>query len=321
MNRREVIVGLGAAAWPLVARAQQRSTPAIGYLSVQTEAADRTLLAAYRRGLSEQGYVEGRNIEILYRYSDARADRLQALAEDLVRNRVSVIYANGGPPHVKAAKAASATTPIVFVTGVDPVSAGLVASLSRPGSNITGATFLSQELTPKRLELLHEVVPAVTTIGFMAPKGDPLILETERAARSLGVRVAVANASTPDEIEAAFAGLVGQRIGAFVGGRQGVFFVTAPQLAALAARYKLPAIYAFREAVEAGGLMSYGANIADAVRIAGGYTGRVLKGEKPADLPVQQSTKIEMVINLRTAKTLGVDVPPKVLALADEVIE
>jgi putative tryptophan/tyrosine transport system substrate-binding protein len=197
----------------------------------------------------------------------------------------------------------------------------MVASLSRPGGNVTGVTFLSQELVPKRLELLHEVAPSAASIGFLTAAGDPSITEVEKAARGLGVRLALANASTSSEIDAALTALVGQGIGAFLGGRQGLFFVTAPQLVALAARHKLPAIYAFRESVMAGGLMSYGADTAAAAHIAGIYTGRILKGERPADLPVQQSTKVELVINLKTAKALGLTIPETLLATADEVIQ
>jgi putative tryptophan/tyrosine transport system substrate-binding protein len=321
MKRREFIAGLGAAAWPVTVRAQQRRVPAIGYLSNQVEHSDRSAAAAYRRGLGEQGYVEGQNVEILYRYTDARGDRRRAVAEDLARNRVSVIYAAGGPADVEAAKATNAKIPIVFLTGVDPIQAGMVASLSRPGGNVTGVTFLSQELVPKRLELLHEVAPSAASIGSLTAAGDPSITEVEKAARGLGVRLALANASTSSEIDAALTALVGQGIGAFLGGRQGLFFVTAPQLVALAARHKLPAIYAFRESVMAGGLMSYGADTAAAAHIAGIYTGRILKGERPADLPVQQSTKVELVINLKTAKALGLTIPETLLATADEVIQ
>jgi len=308
-------------AWPRMAQAQQRPVPVIGYFDVGTEDFDRPLVAAFRRGLGEQGYVEGRNVEILYRYAQARGDRYPALADELVRDRVSVIYVAGGPQLVLAAKSATATIPIVFVNGVDPVRTGLVASVNRPGGNVTGVTFLSQELTAKRLELLHEAVPTVTSIGLLVGPGDPTILETEQAARGLGVRLTIASASIPSEIDVAFATLIQQGIGALLGGRQGLFLFTAPQLAALAARHKLPTIYAFRESVVAGGLMSYGASIADAARIAGIYTGRILKGEKPADLPVQQSTGIDFVINQRTAKALGIDIPLKLQAFATEVID
>jgi putative ABC transport system substrate-binding protein len=322
IRRRDFITLLGGAvAWPLTARAQQPTLPVVGYLSGQTKDADRLSLAAYRRGLGEQGYVEGRNVEILLRYSEARVDRLREFAEELVRNRVSVIYAEGGPPHVQAAKAANAATPVVFLTGVDPVEAGLVASLNHPGANVTGVTFLSKELTAKRLDLLHEVVPGVTSIGFLTAAGDASIGEAEQAAHSLGVRLVTATARTPSEIDATFASLVGEGIGALLAGRQGQFFIAASELAALAARHKLPAVYAFRESVDAGGLMSYFANVVDAARIAGTYTGRILKGEKPGDLPVLQPTKFELVINLKTAKALGLTVPPSLLATADEVIE
>jgi putative ABC transport system substrate-binding protein len=239
MKRREFIAGLGsAAAWPMAARAQQRRVPAIGYLSNQIELSDQSAAAAYRRGLGEQGYIEGQNVEIMYRYTDARGNRRRAVAEDLARNGVSVICAAGGPADVEAAKAASATIPIVFLTGGDPIQAGIVASLSRPGGNVTGVTFLSQELVPKRLELLHEVAPSATSIGFLTAAGDPGITEAEKAARALGVRLALANPSTSSEIDAAFTALVEQGIGAFLGGRQGLFFVTAPQLVALAAHLR-----------------------------------------------------------------------------------
>jgi putative ABC transport system substrate-binding protein len=324
MRRREFIAGLGgAAAWPLAAHAQQGPVPVIGYLSALTEHADREALAGYRRGLGEQGYVDGRNVEILYRYAGWQLDRFQGLVEELVNNRVSVICAGSAPPSaLEAAKAASATTPFVFVSGVDPVQIGLVASLNRPGGNATGVTFLTTELVAKRLELLHEVVPTVTSIGvFALPGATSVIVEAENAARILGVRLVVATPSMPDEIDAAFASFIEQRIGALEVGGAGLFFITAPQLVALAARHKLPAIYAFQQAVETGGLISYGANIADAARIAGNYTGRILMGEKPADLPVRRATAIKLSINLKTAKALSIEFPTGLLLRADEVIE
>jgi putative tryptophan/tyrosine transport system substrate-binding protein len=319
MKRREFIAGLGSAAWPLAARAQQATIPVIGYVSTLTQDADRRTRAAYRRGLGEQGYVEGRNVEILYRYREGEEwepDRMSSVIEDLVHHRVAAIYVEGGPPFVRSAKAATATIPIVFVNGTDPVASGIVASLNRPGGNVTGIYFRAQELTAKRLELMHEVVPAVTSIGFLsgAASGPQ---EAEAAARILGVRLTILEARTASAIESAFTKFAERRIGALLVG----FNVQAPQIVALAARYRLPAIYAARDAIEAGGLMSYGASVADATRIAGIYTGRILKGEKPADLPVQQSTKFEFVINLKTAKALGLTIPETLLATADEVIE
>ena len=304
-------------------RRPARQLPVVGYLSGLAEEADRPVVAGYRRGLGEQGYVEGRNVKILYRHADRQLDHFQSLAEDLVRNRVSVICVGGVPPRsLEAAKAASAMTPFVFLTGVDPVQSGLVASLNRPGGSATGATFLTVELAAKRLELLHEVAPAVTSIGILTlPGAAPVIAQAESAARTLGVRLAVATPAMPDEIDGAIASLIAQGIGALDIGGGPLFFMTAPQLVALAARHKLPSIYAFRQAVQVGGLMSYGANIADAARIAGNYTGLILKGEKPSDLPVQQSTRIEMVLNLRTAKALGIEAPTATLLRATEVIE
>jgi len=314
----------GAAAWPLAARAQQPALPVIGYLSTLTQEADRRTLAAYRRGLGEQGYVEGRNVEILYRYREGEEwepDRVSAVIEDLVHHGVAAIYIEGGPLFVRLAKAATATIPIVFVNGTDPVESGIVASLNRPGGNVTGIYFRAQELTAKRLELMHELVPAVTSIGFLSGAAGPQ--EAEAAARILGVRLTILEARTASAIEPAFTIFAEQRIGALLVGFnvQAQGLRARPQIVELAARYRLPAIYAARDAVEAGGLMSYGASVADATRIAGGYTGRILKGERPADLPVQQSTRFEMVLNLKTAKALGLEVPQAVLLRADEVIE
>jgi putative ABC transport system substrate-binding protein len=321
-RRREFLTLLGgAAAWPLVARAQRPAVPMIAYLTVLSEGSDRGLAAAYRSGLAEQGYVAGRNLEIRYRYELAQdTERFEALAGELLRDQVSLIYTVGAPRFVLAAGSATATTPIVFINGGDPVKTGLVASLNRPGRNVTGATFLSQELTAKRLELLHELVPTATSIGYITG-GGLLITETTQAAQSLGVRLVVARATKADEIEAAFATLVGDGIGALMVGPEGLFFDQAGQLAALAARYRLPAIYNSRKDVEAGGLMSYGGDEAGAARIAGLYSGRILKGEKPADLPVQQATKVELFINLKTAKALGLTVPDTLLVSADKVVE
>ena len=330
MRRREFIAGLGsiAAAYPVIARAQKLAMPAIGYLTVGM--GDPFNTTPFNRGLAEQGYVDGRNVEILYRRVQQGGDRSQrdadrsAMAADLVRRRVTVLVgATSGT--ALAAKSATATIPIVFVSGSDPVELGLVASLSRPGGNVTGTTFLTQELTAKRLELLHELVPGASSIAYLtAPEAafaGNEIKEAENAARILGVRLTTLNATTPTEIEAAFATVSSQRIGAVFMGGSGGFRVQRTQLAALAARYSVPVIYPFRENVDAGGLMSYGATISDAWHLAGTYVGRILKGEKPADLPVPQSTRIEMVLNLKIAKALGIEVPTSILLRADKVIE
>jgi putative tryptophan/tyrosine transport system substrate-binding protein len=324
MKRREFIVGLGgAAAWPLVARAQPGAVPVIGYLSGGLDAGPA--VTAFHQGLGELGYVDGRNVEVLHRSAEGLYERLPELARDLVNRRVALIFASVPVLAVLAAKSATATTPIVFVNGVDPVELGLVASLNRPSGNITGVNFLVISLTAKRLEVLKQLAPAATSIGFLV---NPTNLATEAqirgaesAARSLGVRLVILHASTPDDIEAAFASLVGRQISALLGGADALLFSQRRQIAALAIQHAIPAIYEFREFVEAGGLMSYGTRLADAYRLAGTYAGRILEGEKPADLPVQQSTKFELVINLKTAKALGLMVPPTLLARVDEVIE
>ena len=324
MRRREFIVGLtgSVAALPLRARAQQRRLPVIGFLDGAGEE-NSNVRAAFHKGLSEQGFVEGRNVEILYRYAETQYDRLPALAADLVNRRVDVIVTINGSPPALAAKAATPTIPIVFANGGDPVSNGLVASLNRPGSNITGVSFLTEELLAKRLELLHELVPAASSIGYLdnptSPNKRKEVLE--KTARILGVRMLFANASTPEEIEPAVAMLARQRIGALYAGNDLLFAGYGPKiLPPLAARYRIPAIYHIRPSVEAGGLLSYGTDTADAWRIAGTYVGRVLKGEKPAELSVQRSTRIETVLNLKTAKALGIEVPTSILLRADEVI-
>jgi putative tryptophan/tyrosine transport system substrate-binding protein len=322
MNRRELIAGLGGTAlWPVGARAQQGALPVVGYLSGLPDAG----VDPFRRGLGELGYVDGRNVEILYRSADGVYERLPELARDLVNRRVALILASVPVLAVLAAKSATATTPIVFVNGIDPVELGLVASLNRPRGNITGVNFLVTLLTAKRLELLNQLAPAATSIGFLVnPTNlatETQIREAESAARNLGVRLVILHASTPGDIEAAFASLVGRQIGALLGGADALLFSQRRQIAALAVRHAIPAIYEFREFVEAGGLMSYGSSSADAYRLAGTYAGRILKGEKPADLPVQQSTKVELIINLKTAKLLGVSFPLTLLVRADEVIE
>jgi putative tryptophan/tyrosine transport system substrate-binding protein len=325
MKRREFIAGLGGAAvWPLlrprVARAQQATMPVIGYLAAA--ASSPVSLAAFHRGLAERGYVEGRNIRIVYRAAEGKYDRLPALAAELVRQKVAVLVATGSTPTALAAKSATQTIPIVFLMGTNPVEYGLVSSLARPGGNITGVTNLTAEVNAKRLDLLHELVPMASTIALIA---NPLNLaetrEEKRAADAIGVRLSVLPASTLKEVEEAFATLVAQRVGAVQVTGDPIFFTWRVQLAAMAVRYRVPAIYVHREIVEAGGLMSYATDIVEGYRTVGDYTARILKGEKPADLPVQQATKSELVINLRTAKALGLTIPPNLLALADEVIE
>jgi putative tryptophan/tyrosine transport system substrate-binding protein len=327
MRRRDFITFIGGAAaapsilWPLAARAQQ---PAIGWLNTTSAGAYADFVRAFHRGLSETGYVEGQNVTVDYRWAESHLDRLPALAADLVRRQVSVICANG-VPSTTAAKAATTTIPIVFVMGADPVAFGLVASLNRPGGNVTGATPLALELTVKRLELLHELVPAATIISLLVnpthPAAETVTRNTQAAASTLGLQLRVLYASTERDFDAAFATIAELRVGGLVIANEGLFNSRNEQLAALAARYRVPAIHIEREFAAAGGLMSYGASIADSWRLVGTYTGRILKGEKPADLPVQQSTKIELHINMKTAKALGLTFPTALLVRADKVIE
>jgi putative tryptophan/tyrosine transport system substrate-binding protein len=313
----------GAAVLPLVARAQQPAMPVIGYLTSNPEDVDVEygIAAAFRRGLDEQGYLEGRNVEILYRYGENQ-NRLPELAADLVRRRVAVIFC-GNTPASLAAKKATATIPIVIAVGADPIQAGLVASLNRPAGNVTGATYLVVELAPKRLELLHEIVPAAKSVGYLYNPNNFNDLEEIKAfataAGTLGLRLATAKVTTGTEIEGAFAMFVGEGIGAVLIG--GSLVRWTKQIIALAAHHALPAMYAYTVIAQDGGLISYGAKGSDAIRVAGAYVGRILKGEKPADLPVQQTTKIDLVINLRTAKALNLTIPETLLATADEVIQ
>jgi putative ABC transport system substrate-binding protein len=326
MGRREFITVLGgAAAWPLAARAQQPAVPVIGWLSSATSETDANLLPSFRQGLNAQGFVEGQNVLIEYHWAENLSDRLPALAAELVRRRVSVIVTTGGVTAAIAAKAASATTPIVFQTAVDPVAFGLVASLNRPGGNVTGATSLNTEIEPKRLELLHELMPAATVIAVLVNPTNPTAETYSRdalaAARTLGVELHILHASTEREIDAIFTTLVQLRAGGLVISPDAFFNSQREQLAALTVRRAVPAIAQSRAFTALGGLMSYGGDIADQYRQVGVYTGRILKGEKPADLPVQQATKIELVINLKTAKAFGLTVPITLLGRADEVIE
>jgi putative tryptophan/tyrosine transport system substrate-binding protein len=326
MKRRTFIVGLGsAAAWPVVARAQQAAMPVIGFLSPQSADDDRkNVTVPFLQGLKEMGYVEGENVAIEYRWAENQIDRLWALAADLVRRHVAVIVAAGTPPAL-AAKAATTTIPIVFATGGDPVALGLVATLNRPGANVTGSAALVAELGPKKLQLLHELMSNVALFGVLVdptfPGAPSIIADLEAAARTLGLQLVVANARTDSDLETAFATYSQQRVGAILVGISALFSRRTEQLAALAARHALPAIFPYREYTLAGGLMSYGSSIGYSGHQAGIYTGRILKGEKPADLPVQQITKIELAINLKTAKALGLTIPETLLATADEVIQ
>jgi putative tryptophan/tyrosine transport system substrate-binding protein len=326
MRRREFIAGLGgaAAAWPLAARAQQPPVPTIGYLHADLPNAN--IVAAFRKGLSEMGFVDGRNVTIEFRYARGQTDRLTALAAELVRQRVAVIFAGAGAVTAPVAKAETTTIPIVFSTGANPVETGMVASFNRPGGNVTGISSMSTELTPKRLGLLHALLPAAARFAVLVNPDVPRTAASTTAlaqatASTIGRQIEVFTASTSGETDAAFASMVQKRADALLVGTNAFFVNRRVQLATLAARHALPAIYITREFAEAGGLMSYGASNADMNRQGGIYVGRILKGEKPADLPVMQPTRFEFIINLQTARALGIEVPPTLLATADEVIE
>jgi putative ABC transport system substrate-binding protein len=324
IKRREFIAGLGStAAWPVVARAQQQALPVIGFLNSASPGGYASNVAAFRQGLKEAGYVQGQNVAIEDRWADGQYDRLPAMAAELVRRQVAVIVCN--IPAVLAAKAATATIPIVFTTASDPVQLGLVASLSRPGGNLTGATQFGVEVTPKQLELAHGLVPTATVIAVLVnptnPNAETVLRELQAAARILGVKLHVLHARAEREFDTVFATLGQPRAGALVISPDPLFTARSEQLAALALRHALPAISAIREFVAAGGLMSYGGSNPDMYRIAGVYAGRILRGDKPADLPVQQTTKVELIINLKTAKALGLTIPETLLATADEVIQ
>jgi ABC-type uncharacterized transport system substrate-binding protein len=326
-KRREFLTLLGGAAgtWPLAARAQQ-AMPVIGFIHLTSLEQTANYLAAFRRGLGDTGYVEGRTVAIEYRWGQGRNDRLSTLVDELVRRQVSVLVTMESTNAALAAKAATKTIPIVFMQGADPVRIGLVSSLNRPDGNLTGINLFLAEVAGKRLQVLLETVPSAKSIAYLRNPSNPIYAESETrevedAARSIGVRLLWANASRLDEIETAFANFVQQPVDAVFVSADGFFLTNSNHIVALAARYAVPAIYGWRQAVALGGLMSYGTNFPDAWRQAGVYTGRLLKGERPADLPVQQVTKIELIINLKTAKTLGLEVPPMLLARADEVIE
>jgi ABC-type uncharacterized transport system substrate-binding protein len=326
MRRRKFITLMGAAAaWPLAASAQQPAVPVVGFVNPTSAQSFARPLSAFLKGLGETGYVEGRNVAIEYRWAENRNDRLPAMVADLVRRQVSVIAATSTPAAV-AAKAATTTIPIVFEIGSDPIQLGLVASLSRPGGNITGATQLVQEVTPKMLELLHELLPTAHVMALLVNPTSPALAQTYTskvlaAAHTLGLELHVLNASSERDFDGVFARLIELRAGGLVIGAEAFFTSHSEQLAALAAHYGVPTIYKGREFAAAGGLMSYGSDITDSYRLTGIYTGRVLKGAKPADLPVQQATKIELYINLKTAKALGINVPLPVSGRADEVFE
>jgi len=325
MKRREFItlVGGAAAAWPLAARAQQPVLPVIGFLNTRGPAEDAHLLVAFRQGLTEMGYVEGSNVKIEYRWAEGHSDRLPGLAADLVRRQVSVIAANSQA--TVAAKGATSTIPIVFITGADPVQVGFVTSLRRPGGNLTGVASLDTELGRKRLQMLHELLPNAGTIAALVnptfPGSDVQTTDLQAAAGALGLRLHVLHASTAADIDLVIANVVRLQAGGLVITNDPFFSSWSERLAVLALRHRVPAIYEFHPFVAAGGLMSYGSSITDLYRLVGTYTGRILKGEKPAELPVQQATKVELIINLKTAKALGITFPITLLGRADEVIE
>ena len=325
MRRREFIAGLGStAAWPVVGRAQQRVMPVIGYLDAGSLERTQPIIAAFRRGLAESGFVEGRNVAVVYRLANGQPDRVPALAAELVHRPVNVLAS--GYQTVRAAKDATATIPIVFMGGADPVKAGLVASINRPGGNVTGVSLLSGDLVAKRIGLLHELVPRATVIGVLIDgalrvESEIVLQEVREAGRRLGLLLQVVYVSSERDFDDAFATFVREGAGAIIVTPSTLFNANPNRLVALAARHSIPTVYALREFVEVGGLMSYAPSIAEAFRQGGVYTGRVLKGEKPTDLPVLLPTKFELVINTKTARALGLSIPETLLATADEVIQ
>jgi len=327
IGRRKFLATLGgAAAWPLAARAQQTTMPVVGILAVASPEANAIRLRAFREGLSAAGYVEGQNVNTEYRWAEAYTGRLPELAAHFVEEQVAVLVTAGGTSAALAAKAATASIPIVFAIGADPVDVGLVASLNRPGGNVTGVTNLNIEVAPKRLELLHELLPSVTTMGLLVNPAVPALAApvsriSQAVAQSLGLQLHVVHASSDRDFDAVFEKLIQLHAGALVIGPDNLFTTHSAQLAALTVRYAMPAVYEFREFAAAGGLMSYGSSETEYYRLVGNYAGRVLKGDKPANLPVQQSTKVELLLNLKTAKALGITVPLPLSGRADEVIE
>jgi putative ABC transport system substrate-binding protein len=327
LKRREFITLLGgAAAWPLAARGQQPPMPVIGFLSIRSSDTDAPFLVSFRQGLSQGDFVEGRNVAIEYRYADGQHGRLPALVADLVRRRVAAIVTTGGPQAALAAKAATTTIPIAFTIGADPVRMGLVQSLSRPGGNLTGVTTSYDEAAPKRLGLLREIVPNARIIAVLVNPNEPVTASSEtadmrKAGRSVGQQVEILQAATGRDIDTAFARLVELQADALVVAPDPLFATQTRQLVALATLHAIPTLYWRREFAEAGGLMSYGSNLADAVRVVGVYVSRILKGEKPGDLPVQQPTRFELVVNVKAAKTIGLTISESFLTRADEVIE
>ena len=326
MRRREFIslIGSVAATWPLAARAQQSAMPVIGFLQGASPDGYAPMVSSFRRGLKETGYVEGQNVAIEFRWANGQYDRLAGLARELIRRPVSVLAATSTPANL-VAKAATRTIPIVFTAGGDPVKLGLVASLNRPGGNITGVTSLAEELAPKRLQLAHELVPTANVIGLLLnptnPNAESNARESQAAAATFGVQLSVLHASTEAELDDAFTIFRNTRAGVLVIGGDAFFNSHAKQLAALTIRHSVPAIFQYGDFTAAGGLISYGGSITDNYRLAGVYVGRILNGEKPADLPVLQSTKVELIINLKAAKALGITVPQSLQSRADEVIE
>ena len=324
MRRRDFIklIAGSAAASPLAVRAQQSPLPVIGFVNVASAKGYAPLLSAFLKGLSETGYVDGRNVAIEYRWAEDRSDRLPAMVDDLVHRQVAVIAATSTPAAL-AAKAATKTIPIVFTTAFDPVQLGLVASLNQPGGNVTGVTQTNEEMTPKRIQLLHELAPTASVMALLVNPANPAvsIKELQAAARALGLELHVLNASTERDFDAAFAKLIQIRAGGLVIAGDPFFTARMEQLAALTVRHAVPTIYHNRDFAVAGGLLSYGADVRETYRLAGNYTGRVLKGDKPADLPVQQTTRVALTINLKTAKALGINVPNTLIGRADEVIE
>jgi putative ABC transport system substrate-binding protein len=326
MKRRKFVTLVGAAAaWPLVSRAQQRAMSVIGFVSSRSSGESAVQVAAFREGLKEKGFVEGNNLAIAFRWAEGHYDRLPALCSELVHQGVAVLVAAGGPPSALAAKAATVTTPIIFILASDPIKLGLVASLNHPGSNATGVALFAVAVEPKKLEILHELVPKTTQIGVLVnprnPNAQTITTELQTASGALGLQIHIVNAATIAEVGAAFTTLIQQDVGALVVAADPFFNDQREALVTLAAQHALPAIYEWREFAAAGGLVSYGTIISDAYRQAGVYTGRILKGEKPVDLPVVQPTKFELVINRKTAKALGLEIPQPMLVAADEVIE